>query len=343
MSTISKVTIQNFQSHTLSEYNFSKTGVNIIKGPNGNGKSVLIRALRYALNPHPLYFRDPTHRKGKIKRGSYNASINIEFYDSFSVFLNINEDASNTYYEFSDIPHTKFYISKDRKFIVEKLESINLHSMSIQLFKDKIPFIDDDGVKNLELIEKALSDKVAETIKENAIQTLANFTEAKNNKKIELNFVSSRKNSIQTYKIERIESRIELLEKLEEAMRESLPLIDKIEDIHIPKNLNKKQTYKLGDNLDNINISIKTLKSKVRYALCNTQGNIHIPNKLSAEPIYKLAEKTNEVNINIIPLEVQNKHNILEPIDVNVNNLQTTKRNLDKIRKGVCPTCRRSL
>lgn len=50
---ISKISIQNFQSHKDSELEFVP-GVNVIIGPSDQGKSAIIRALRFVLENRPL-------------------------------------------------------------------------------------------------------------------------------------------------------------------------------------------------------------------------------------------------------------------------------------------------
>lgn len=52
MKHIAKVVIDNFQSHGRSELTFSR-GLNVIIGPSDNGKSAILRALRWALYNEP--------------------------------------------------------------------------------------------------------------------------------------------------------------------------------------------------------------------------------------------------------------------------------------------------
>jgi DNA repair protein SbcC/Rad50 len=52
MKHIAKVQVENFQSHVRSELTFSK-GLNVIIGPSDNGKSAILRALRWALYNEP--------------------------------------------------------------------------------------------------------------------------------------------------------------------------------------------------------------------------------------------------------------------------------------------------
>jgi exonuclease SbcC len=52
MKHIVKVIVENFQSHVRSELTFTK-GLNVIIGPSDNGKSAILRALRWALYNEP--------------------------------------------------------------------------------------------------------------------------------------------------------------------------------------------------------------------------------------------------------------------------------------------------
>ncbi|HWI64741.1 MAG TPA: AAA family ATPase [Symbiobacteriaceae bacterium] len=52
MKHIARVTIENFQSHAKSELDFGR-GLNVIIGPSDNGKSAVLRAIRWALYNEP--------------------------------------------------------------------------------------------------------------------------------------------------------------------------------------------------------------------------------------------------------------------------------------------------
>ncbi|HYF78693.1 MAG TPA: AAA family ATPase [Symbiobacteriaceae bacterium] len=52
MKQIAKVLIENFQSHARSELTFGR-GLNVIIGPSDNGKSAILRAIRWALYNEP--------------------------------------------------------------------------------------------------------------------------------------------------------------------------------------------------------------------------------------------------------------------------------------------------
>lgn len=52
MKHIAGIVIENFQSHVKSELDFSK-GLNVIVGPSDNGKSAVLRAIRWALYNEP--------------------------------------------------------------------------------------------------------------------------------------------------------------------------------------------------------------------------------------------------------------------------------------------------
>lgn len=48
MKQITNLLIENFQSHSRSEFDFGK-GLTVIIGPSDNGKSAVLRAMRWAL------------------------------------------------------------------------------------------------------------------------------------------------------------------------------------------------------------------------------------------------------------------------------------------------------
>lgn len=77
MNYIKKVNIKNFQSHTSSELTF-ENGMNVIIGPSDQGKTSIIRAIKWVL------FNEP---KGTefIRTGATWASVSIELSNGFTI------------------------------------------------------------------------------------------------------------------------------------------------------------------------------------------------------------------------------------------------------------------
>lgn len=73
MKYISKIIIENFQSHSLSVFTL-KQGLNVIVGPSDSGKSAVIRALKWVLYNEPAgdFF---------IREGEKECSVTVEFND----------------------------------------------------------------------------------------------------------------------------------------------------------------------------------------------------------------------------------------------------------------------
>lgn len=70
---ITRLTVQNFQNHGLSILDLSP-GVNVISGPSDNGKSAIVRALRWAIENKPL-------GDSFCKTGTKDTSVTIDMGD----------------------------------------------------------------------------------------------------------------------------------------------------------------------------------------------------------------------------------------------------------------------
>lgn len=77
---IKTIEIENFQSHRRSSFNFSP-GVNIIKGTSHNGKTAVVRAIRWALSNRP----STTVIRNWFAEKNEDVKVAIEFDDGFII------------------------------------------------------------------------------------------------------------------------------------------------------------------------------------------------------------------------------------------------------------------
>ncbi|MCX8131923.1 MAG: AAA family ATPase [Clostridia bacterium] len=101
MSEIRKVIVENFQSHEYTELDFDK-GLNVIVGPSDQGKSALIRAIKWVLYNEPRGFEF-------IRHGTAVARVTLEMDAGFKIirersksknrYIVINPDGEEAIYE----------------------------------------------------------------------------------------------------------------------------------------------------------------------------------------------------------------------------------------------------
>lgn len=101
MSDIERIIIENFQSHEYSVLQFSK-GLNVITGPSDQGKSAILRALKWVLYNEP-------RGTDFIRHGTSTAKVTVEMSNGFKIarersksknkYTVINPDGVSTVFE----------------------------------------------------------------------------------------------------------------------------------------------------------------------------------------------------------------------------------------------------
>lgn len=87
---ISKIEIENFQSHAKTVIELNETGLNALTGASDSGKSAIIRAIRWAL------YNDP---KGTdfIRHGESRATVTVTFNDGSAITRSRTNSSSGEY------------------------------------------------------------------------------------------------------------------------------------------------------------------------------------------------------------------------------------------------------
>jgi DNA repair protein SbcC/Rad50 len=88
MKQISKVLIENFQSHLRSEFDFGR-GLNVIIGPSDNGKSAVLRAIRWCLYNEP-------RGTDFVRSGARECRVTVTMSDGAEIVRELQVRASGT-------------------------------------------------------------------------------------------------------------------------------------------------------------------------------------------------------------------------------------------------------
>jgi exonuclease SbcC len=123
---LKKLQIQNFQSHSNSEIEFSD-GFNLIVGPSNNGKSSILRAFEWLVTNRPLGHEFIRHH---TKETTITASIN-----NANIIRKRNKDSSGSYAINNNDPYSMISGNIPESVIdILNLDSINIQPQIDQHF-----------------------------------------------------------------------------------------------------------------------------------------------------------------------------------------------------------------
>ncbi len=329
---ITKIEIKNFQSHKNTVLEFDK-GVNVICGESDNGKSAVIRAIRWVVENYPSGtekinsnwnedFKEPLSvklytEKGYVerirdkKRNGYNICKNGE---EEIVFDAIGKDVPKEVIDFLNVSDVNFQFQLDPPYLLTKSageaskylnEIVHLDSI------DKIMYIADSDKRQLSSEQKIVEadiKKLEEELKNTEWIDEADTICKRTEKLYEIvNNLGDKQNEL--------ESQINSYEELELSkvdLTEHNNLIKQIEDIVIP------DTKELEDSISN-------------YDLYGSQ-------------IVDLSEAVKLVNDidSIIITDTKELEDGISQYSELSNNVQQYEKELVEVRDGIpsiCPLC----
>ncbi len=344
MCAIESIQLQNFQSHHNSHLELSD-GVNIIHGPTDNGKSVIIRAIRWVIINRPTGDKFRTHE-------TKQTTVTLET-DNF-IIQRRKSDSKNEY-KMDDVVYKAL-----RSSVPEDISTaLNLSEANIQSQHEVYFLVDKSpGHRSKQLNEVAglqVMDKVLKKVN-SEVRSINSKIKAVNDILIDA------QNEI--LNLEWINSADSFLNKLENFSNKIEDSYEKyivvIKILNALDSLNKKKKEFLSDSFStSLDIFIK--KNKKIKKLEDTHR--HITNLLSREE--ELHSKLSSiVIIDTAELEkledkiasTQMKHNTILSIMNDIENLKmqhiqkkkalAETKNIIKTelkRLGICPTCRRKI
>lgn len=323
---ISKIILENFQSHEYSEFDLSN-GFNVFVGESRQGKSAIQRALYW------VYENKPSG-KNIIQRGKPYAKVTIYLSNNTVVsrYIESKKSGKNTY----EIIYPDGTISSGNTKLLEQVQRV----LGFNYFK-----IDSKLSLPVNFYKQGeswylIGDKLSSTDKARVIGALNGTNladdiirdlDSENSKILTLNKVSQKKcEEIQT----EIES-LDNLDNLEEIIKKNNELLNKYKLIKEKKE-NIEKFYKNYNNSYNSFIQNKSILNKLKNIekinsnLMKLKDITYLYNNIYKEKI-KYDDFLVKFNNNSLLL---NKLNVIDNIKENTINLKNKKELYEKIKKN---------
>ena len=285
MKYIKKVILENFQSHKYSELEFDNS-LNVIVGPSDQGKSAIIRGIKWALFNEPSgdYF---------IREGEKDCSVTLVFSDD-TMIKRYRSKSKNLYYLYDANGKETIFEGFGTNVPDEILDKINIRKIYLDGKQSNSINISDQLEGPFLLSEKTVTranaigrlvgvhfvdDAVADTLKDiRNLNIVKKNTEEQLIKQMEelekYNYLDELEQTIK--KLEFNKNRILFLENRVERLKILFSKLNHINgDIKETRNI----VIKL-DEIESINIMIKELNVKIKaYIFINNKLNTLLENK----------------------------------------------------------------
>lgn len=327
MNYIKKMTIENFQSHTNTELEFTP-GLNVIVGPSDQGKSAIIRALKWVL------FNEPRGMEF-ITQGASTVRVFLEISNGYKVirersssknrYVLVQPDETTSVYEGfgNDVPEEIINAHGISKVVIDTDSDVSLN-LGEQL---EGPFlISQTGavrakaigrLTGVHVIDKAIRDCISDVKKENQ-------TESRCRREIE-----DVENKLKSY--EELETLNKSIKQREKSLSELESLLEKLNKLKRRQEMLKEANI----NIDKSKCFLDKLE-KVNEAELNLYKLSE--KKMLWERLIKLKKNYKFVESELKKQEdiIKNTHNIavlnenISKLDDNIN----IKTKLDNLRKS---------
>lgn len=300
MKYINKVILENFQSHKYSEIDFND-GLNVIVGPSDQGKSAIIRGIKWALFNEPSgdYF---------IREGESYCSVTLKFSDNSSI-KRYRSKSKNLYYLYDADGNETIFEGFGTNVPLEIINSTNIKKIYLDGKQSNSINISDQLEGSFLLSEKSAT-------RANAIGRLVGVhlvDEA----------ISDTLKDIRNLGLLKRNTSEQLNKQMEEM--EKYDYLDELENTIKSLEVNKNKIFYLEQDLNklsNISVNLKNVKNNI----INTENII-----MKLDNLDNINSKTKELSIKIkMYLFVENKFKTL--LDIK-NNICYNENIIDKIKK----------
>lgn len=350
---IKKLILKNFKTHEVSELEFS-SGINIITGESGHGKTNILRALNWIINNRPL-------GTSVIQRGEENcsATLTIDRNDDKYTIERVRGKSENSYKildgEGKEVAKfTSFGNSPPDD--VSKL--IGLSDINIQpQLKPYFLVLDSPGqvatyirslvkLDEIDQVVKLLSNK-ARSEKTNLSQLEDDLSEVKDRIE-EINKIDIERLEKCIFEAKSITGGIQRLKEKQTRLKEVFNELQRLEkeQIYLPDDIDQKLS-RLDESCNNYNIvseKISRLNELYKQLTIIENQKISLPEDLSfLSAIESVGDKYNDTydKVNLL-LDIQEQLQSIETsitkINVQVTKLEEEKRLLIS-QLDICPTC----
>lgn len=277
MKYIKKVVLENFQSHKYTELEFDER-LNVIVGPSDQGKSAIIRGVKWAL------FNEPSGNFF-IREGENDCSVTIVFNDNTKI-KRYKSKSKNLYYLYDSENKEQIFEGFGTNVPHEIIEATNIRKVYLDGKQTNSINISDQLEGPFLLSEKTatranaigrlvgvhiVDDAVGDTLKDIRNLNLSKRTLTEQLNKLEEN--------LKEYDyLKQLQKKVERLEKIKIKIKELEDKVGKLKNIKIKYVDTKKQisdTQKLTDELNGIDLVeniANNLNAKVKiYSLMNNK------------------------------------------------------------------------
>lgn len=314
MKYIKKVILENFQSHKYTELEFDKH-LNVIVGPSDQGKSAIIRGIKWAL------FNEPSGNFF-IREGANDCSVTVIFNDNTKI-KRYKSKNKNLYYLYNNENKEQIFEGFGINVPKEIIEATNIRKVCLDGKQTNSINISDQLEGPFLLSEKTatransigrlvgvhiVDDAVRDTLKD-----IRNLNLSKRNLTEQLNKLE--KNLEEYNYLEQLQKKVDILEKIKIKIKESQEKVEKLKNIKmkyidIEKQISniKKIVKKLNgiDIVENITNDLN-VKVKIYNFMNNKLNHLLDVNKSICYNVNIINPLKNLNQINQLIMELENK------------------------------------
>lgn len=319
---INKLKLNNFKSYSNTEIEFN-TGLSIIMGANGAGKSTILEAISFAL------YKDYSSRslKDLILKEKDKMKVELEFQNNGKTYLVIREKGkSSSKAELYEKENNKYFPRTKGDNSVNS-EIKNLMNMDKDLFLNAV-YVRQGEIANL--IDKNQSEKKRLISKLLGIDSLEKAWK-------NIHFI------IKDYETEKAEykGKLEVMgnlkKELENEIKQKTEYQTKIDNVEKDIIKNKEDLSKLekkNNELDILNLKLQETNNKLKTneTLLSIQKSNNVTNKKKLKEIMETEEKINLIKPKLDQLQ---KFETLKTLFENINRTEQVKNMLENKIKEI--------
>lgn len=283
MKYIEKVILENFQSHKYTELEFDKN-LNVIVGPSDQGKSAIIRGIKWALFNEPSgdYF---------VREGEKECSVSVFFSDKTKI-KRYRSKSKNLYYLYDKDDNEKIYEGFGTNVPEEIIKSIGIEKIYLDGKQSNSVNISDQLEGPFLISEKtvtranAVGRLVGVNIVDEAISSTLKDVRSLNITRRSLeDQLNSMNDSLKQYDyLDDLRITIGSLEYVKNNIKTSKNKLEKLKELKDKYNYNKSEIFKLKQlyeqlsNINNVEYINEKLNTKIYKYKIIKEKHIHLSN-----------------------------------------------------------------
>ena len=347
MKYIEKVILENFQSHKYTELEFDKN-LNVIVGPSDQGKSAIIRGIKWALFNEPSgdYF---------IREGEKECSVSVFFSDKTKI-KRYRSKSKNLYYLYDKDDNEKIYEGFGTNVPEEITKSIGIEKIYLDGKQSNSVNISDQLEGPFLISEKAVTRAnaigrlVGVNIVDEAISsTLKDVRSLNITRKSLEDQLNSLNDSLKQYDyLDDLRITINSLEYIKNNIKAGTDKLEKLKELKDKYNYNKSEIFELKllyeqlSNINNVEYINEKLNTKINKYKIIKEKHIYLSNIKSDishnNIVVNSLQDIGKINQAFIKLSSQIKtHEILKKLNIKykryIEDYNYNKRIIDNLQR----------